>query len=225
MAISQRSTLWVVTTHVLTTGAAVPFVAGVVAECIISYGNIRNLSLDLGIREACAVLGYVGGTYYSLSYLKANASHRNWTACTLPAVICFAILTAICGAINVMRLPERNLFTVGVMLTTDVVIVPIFWWVTARGFAKLSQEAAARVDPASSRDVETPESKRSAISSRLLSGLIGLVLGAVVGIGIVAYMEHDFWNPPHGWQNRIITATVLGVITALLAMISGKIRL
>src|SRR5437588_9531654 len=93
MSRKVRSTFWVVSTHVLTTGLAIPALAALASTGIILIGRVRNPWAALGIMTACALVGYIGGTYYSLSYLQGSAAHKHWPDCTGPSTIGFAILT------------------------------------------------------------------------------------------------------------------------------------
>ena len=65
----QRSRFWIVSTHVLTTAVAIPFVMGLVAIAAVARGNLQGNQAFLATLAFQAV-GYVGGTYYSLSYLR-----------------------------------------------------------------------------------------------------------------------------------------------------------
>jgi len=69
MSTKVRSTFWVVSTHVLTTGLAIPALAALASTGIILVGRVRNSWVALGVLTSCALVGYIGGTYYSLRLL------------------------------------------------------------------------------------------------------------------------------------------------------------
>ncbi len=57
----RRSAAWIVSTHVLTTGLAIPAVAGLAYIALISLENIRDPHLALYLRATFVVMGSVGG--------------------------------------------------------------------------------------------------------------------------------------------------------------------
>ena len=104
MSKRRRSTFWVVTTHVLTAGLAIPALAALVAAGVIQFGNLGEASGVFAVGAVCGIMGYVGGTYYSLSYLKQVAAHNCWTDCTTPCVILSAVfgILSFLGAIGIL---------------------------------------------------------------------------------------------------------------------------
>src|SRR5260370_27623364 len=184
MAKKRRSTFWVVSTHVLTTGLAIPSIAGLAVAAMIRYGDVRDSWADLSVRAACAVVGYVAGTYYSLSYLKGAAEHEHWSDCTKPSVICFASLAVIGLAWNVTQLQERNAISIGVLTICYSVVIVAFGWITASGFAQLSHGITQIGDLQKSHGTGEPIVTRAARFPRLLNGCVGLAAGAVIGLGM-----------------------------------------
>ena len=92
MSKRRRSVFWIVSTHVLTTGLAMPVIAALAATAIILFANIRDPLIALYLQATCAVSGYVCGAMYSLSYLRRAAECESWTKCTKQAIVTFAIL-------------------------------------------------------------------------------------------------------------------------------------
>ncbi len=67
MSKKRRSVAWIVSTHVLTTGLAMPVVAGLASVAVVLAANIRDPLVALYVQATFAVLGYAGGTLYSLA--------------------------------------------------------------------------------------------------------------------------------------------------------------
>lgn len=134
MAKKARSRFWVVSTHVLTTGFAMPFVANVAAYAAIAGLGIRGpAALALGL--AILAVGYIGGTFYSLSYLRKEAAVDNWTACTAPAVIAFVVLASLGLALNIAQLAEKSAVVIAGLAVFYVFVVVAFAAITRSGFA------------------------------------------------------------------------------------------
>jgi hypothetical protein len=216
----QRSTFWVVSTHVLTTGLAMPAVAGIVAWAILEFGNIRDPLTDLAVRAACALAGYLGGVYYSLSFLRSAATHERWTDCTRPSIIAFSILELAGFAVNVMLLRERDTLSIGILGACYAGVMVGFAWITSTGFARLAQtDTKSRAEP----PVSTPEKEPG--SSRVLWGCICFAACFAVGMGMAIQLDGKGLQPPDGWRMRLLIGSVVGGIGALLGMISGPTRL
>ena len=86
----KRSVFWVVLTHVLTTGFAMPTVTGMAGAPIAAIypSALSGFLLALGFQA----LGYIGGVYYSLSYLRKAALIEHPLACLKPSIITFTVL-------------------------------------------------------------------------------------------------------------------------------------
>ena len=91
MAKRVRSQFWVVSTHALTTGMAVPFLAAMIALSLIVPLGIEGLPRFL-VSRACDSAGYIGGAYVSLSFLRRSTVINHPVQCTKPAVVVFVIL-------------------------------------------------------------------------------------------------------------------------------------
>ncbi len=137
----RRSRFWIVSTHVLTTGFAMPVVALLVAYAAITFLGLRGVAAFLLIL-AIGAIGYIGGTYYSLSYLRKSADTHSWSACVTPSVVVFAIL-------NLIRLglDLRTLAQTGVMI---VAVLVAFYTVVTVAFARITRTAFTMNDSASS---------------------------------------------------------------------------
>lgn len=134
MAKRVRSRFWVVSTHVLATGMAVPLLAAIVALITIIVLGIQGLPAFL-ISLASQVAGYIGGAYASLFLLRKSTVLAHPSRCTKPAVILFVIF---------------ELFTLAARLLTDksssaisTVWVVTFYAVMALVVARITQKKFA----------------------------------------------------------------------------------
>jgi hypothetical protein len=143
----KRSLFWVVSTHVLTTGFAMPAIAGMVAAPIASTypSAIGGLLLALGFQT----LGYVGGVYYSLSYLRKVTLIECPLACVKPSIVTFIVLAVLGFVINAEllfhgeRAKELNV-AVGIvaLVVFYIVITFAFARITQRGFQEIERQMA-----------------------------------------------------------------------------------
>jgi CBS domain containing-hemolysin-like protein len=140
MAKKPRSKLWIVSTHVLTTGFAFLLLASLIAFSIVLYARPENPFSALGIGLALMAIGYIGGTFYSLSYLKSAAEFSDWTSCTKPSIITFCILALIGFTLNIIRGPDRSALAIAMLVVFYVVVIFAFVKITANGFERLQGE-------------------------------------------------------------------------------------
>jgi hypothetical protein len=215
--------LVVVSTHVLTSGLAIPALAALASTGIILVGHVRNSWAALGVLTSSALVGYIGGTYYSLSYLQGADEHTHWPDCTRPSIIAFAILTLAGFAGNVMLLPERNGLSIGILAFCYLAIIVAFAWITASGFRRMAHRRQLADSQQLQVNVERGDAGRFRFQ-RLLGGGVGLAIGFAVGLGIAIYFDRGGWQPQRGWQMRFVTALVVGGIGALLGLVSGPPR-
>ena len=102
----QRSRFWIVSTHLITTAIAMPFVAGVIAMGAVSQGKLQGNQAFL-VTLAFQAVGDIAGTYYSLSYLRKATAIRDPQGCTKASIVVFGIL-ALRGTGIERRHVERN---------------------------------------------------------------------------------------------------------------------
>lgn len=134
----QRSVFWVVSTHVLTTGFAMPAVAGIIGFGIVLASQPAPIAAFL-LLLLLQALAYVGGAYYSLSYIRKVALVDNPLACVKPSVITFVVLAVLGFALNVARLfaePER---AVNAIVGTLGLIA--FYIAITLAFARITQQS------------------------------------------------------------------------------------
>lgn len=142
MAIKVRSPFWVVSTHVLTTGVAMPFVAGAMAFAAIGALGMLGVPAWL-LTLAFDAGGYIGGTSYSLNYVRKEATLENWSACTIPSIITFAIMALLRLAFDIWRLPDKTPIFIVALVAFYIAIVVAFSVITRNGFASFDAAAKA----------------------------------------------------------------------------------
>jgi len=89
--LKERAKWWIVSTHVLTAVFAMPVIATIFATTLIGLLGSEGI-LAILIMVLFNFAGYIGGTYYSLSYLKKNAKTSDWKGCTIPSLIVAVLL-------------------------------------------------------------------------------------------------------------------------------------
>jgi len=143
----QRSTFWIVSTHVATAGFAMPFfgyVFGVVLSVFLGLQATQSFVTILAINA----LGYIVGLFQSLSYIRKIALHPDFTRCIKPAIVTFIILTVVGAAANVaFVIRDRSFYDalfIPFLIVTPiyyVIMTSIFVQVTRHGFRALAQES------------------------------------------------------------------------------------
>src|SRR5262249_1021101 len=132
----------------LTTGLAMPAVAALLYVGVISFGQIRDPLLALYLQATFAVLGYVGGTLYSLSYLRKTADCDAWTRCTAPAIVTLASTQVLSCSGNVYLVRDDGPLAIGVVALSYLVATVAVMMLTAQGFARMPRiETVAEAAP------------------------------------------------------------------------------
>jgi hypothetical protein len=137
-----RSRFWVVSTHVLTTGFAMPAVAGMIGSGLAPVAAVAPVRVFL-LRMALQALGYIGGVYYSLSYIRKVALIENAPACIKPSIITFIVLAVLGFGLNVALL-----FTGQTKQIAPALAIPgllLFYVVICAAFAKVTQQGFANM--------------------------------------------------------------------------------
>ncbi len=137
----QRSLFWVVSTHVITTGFAMPTLAGMIGYALTEQVRSSPLVAFL-ILLGLQALGYIGGVFYSLSYIRKTSCIDNPTACIKPSIITFVVLAVVGFGINATSLfyQQHNVNPVVgavVLLGFYAIICLVFARVTQRGFSRM----------------------------------------------------------------------------------------
>ena len=222
MSKQRRSVVWIVGTHVLTTGLAIPTVIGILGAAIMAYANLRDPLHVLYVRTTFAVLGYAGGTLYSLAYLSKTTECESWTRCTAPSIIAFTILGAAGFALEFRLLQERTPFSIAILSAGYLVGGVAFALLTSAGFKRMASVPRTLDDERET--VRAPSQKNGlaeAFRKRLLAACVGFALGFAVGIGISIYMASGGSRSLNDWQTRISIGLVVGGICAILGFVSG----
>ena len=139
MKSKKRAKWWIVSTHVLTTGFVMPLLAGIVGGVLCAVLGLEGIGALLFIL-AVQTIGYIGGTYYSLSYLKKSAVTHDWPGCTVPAIVFFAVLAVLGLVVNAIQISESPLAILGLILFHGCILAA-FAKITAKGFRALQDEA------------------------------------------------------------------------------------
>ena len=141
MTAKKRAKWWIVSTHVLTAGFAMPVLAcvfGVVLVTILKLPELPARIILLGLMIA----GVIGGTYYSVRYVRKSAVTEDWEGCTRPSVVAFLLLHAPLLGFNLIRddasLPE-------VLLSVAVFSVLLVAFAKITGVEFRRQQAAIRL--------------------------------------------------------------------------------
>lgn len=141
MAKKRRSRFWIVSTHVVTAGFAIPLLVGFIAAVLVAQAQLTGMEALIPVM-ALLLLAYVGGTYYSLSYLAKTAVSDAWNACTKPAIITVAILNVLGCVVDCLR-STAGIALVFLFILYHAALVFLFAVITSRGFARLAAESAA----------------------------------------------------------------------------------
>ena len=140
----QRSPFWVVSTHVLTTGFAMPLLAGLLAYVLILLLELPQIGAFL-LMLLLQAIGYAGGVYYSLSYIRKVALVANPPGCTKPSIITFSVLAGLAFLFNAGSLLREP---AGLNALAGICCLAVFYTVVCIAFAKITRRGFERM-PAS----------------------------------------------------------------------------
>ena len=145
----QRSVFWVVSTHVLTTGFVMPLLARILATVMIIWLRLPPL-MSFAILLASLVLGYIGGAFYSLSYIRKVAIIEDPNACVKPSIIAFTVL-ALLGLVVSLSVQLKfavdsitSTVTAVILVAVYAVICIAFARITRRGFDSGSEKSSGQ---------------------------------------------------------------------------------
>jgi hypothetical protein len=135
----QRSRFWIVSTHVITASVVIPGLAGVTAMAAVDPAGLRGnqaLVVVLGFQS----LGYVAGTYYSLSYLRKSTTMRDPQGCAKASIITFGIL-AVVGFVSHIALSKAiNPSQLAALVIFYALIFFMFAKITRKGFNEMARD-------------------------------------------------------------------------------------
>lgn len=138
----QRSTFWIVSTHIVTTSIVMPLLTSVLAGAVVAIWQLSGEPAFLTGLAFLAV-GYINGTYYSLSYLNKTTAMQNPQRCAMASIITFvllALLSLIAIAVTVGTTHPRCTVLMAVFY---VAICWAFARITQKGFAKMAEQGTA----------------------------------------------------------------------------------
>jgi hypothetical protein len=137
----QRSRFWIVSTHLATTAFAAPLAAGLIANLAVSQGNLHG-NQALLVTLCFQALGYIAGTYYSLSYLRKATAMRDPQGCTKASIVTFVIL-ALVGLVSNVAVSKH---IIPLQVAAWIVFYALICWafarITRRGFAAMAADSA-----------------------------------------------------------------------------------
>ena len=226
MPLKSRSTFWVVSTHVLTSGFAIPVATGLVVGGIARAANVGppfSVVAQLIISTTTTLIGTGGGVFYSLAYLKWRAQFDNWSQCAKPSVIAYVLLAVLGFGLGVWQPEGRTPEALGIGLLNTVIGITLFAWLTISGFQRMSRAPLTAEELLELASPETVSSPRK-IHPRLLSSGIGFVIGFVVGVGIAVFGLGGGGGPSLDWEMILVVGPFVGAIGALLGAASGPVR-
>lgn len=139
MAVKRRARWWVVSTYVLTTVLVMPLLASIVSTTIIQVSGLTGLAA-LGLSLVFQTVGYIGGAYYSLAYLRESTITDDWRGCITPSIVAFLILLAILLVAKSIWAGSSNV-EIGILAVFYCAIAAAFAKITSDGFLRLQAKA------------------------------------------------------------------------------------
>jgi hypothetical protein len=121
-----------------------PAVAGMTAVAVRHETRPPPVAAFL-ILLAFQASGYIGGVFYSLSYLRKVALMRNPVACVKPSIITFTVLAVIGFAVNVAGLVAQQ--RQGINLIVGIGGLVAFYAVICFAFARITRQGFSRMEP------------------------------------------------------------------------------
>ncbi len=224
MPATRRSTFWVVSTHVLTTGLAIPVLIGLVVAGIAGVAGLKAPFSDLTklvIGLVTTLIGVGGGVLYSMAYLKRTAQHDRWSQCIKPSVIAYLLLAALGCAVACWTEGERTSAAIGIQILNTAIGMAIFAWLTVSGFQELSSASLAAAEAEELTSPATVSAPRR-IHPRLRNSGIGFAIGLVVGVGIAVFGLDG--GPKLDWEMILVVGPFIGGIGALLGLAAGPVE-
>ncbi len=138
--LKPRKKWQVVTIHYFTAGFAIPGVCAILCGLLFflmaaSEKPVDALTLVI-MGFVSQILGWIGGTYYSLSYLRKNVTTSDWRGCIAPSIVVAAILDLAWVMTSAALDPGKVLFAT----LTSVITLSLFGLITAKGFRELDEQ-------------------------------------------------------------------------------------
>ena len=222
--VKVRSVFWVVSTHVLTTGFAPPALASLAGLAVLNVLPLSPLQGRL-ILLALQAIGYVGGAFYSLSYIRKTALVRHPLACVRPSVVAFVVLALFGYAVNLWGFMQQQdvswieVVVDGIGLAAFYAAVTFaFAWVTRQGFAHMEQAGHWVSAVSVAGPPETTRGARSPTAGQWVSA--SPVAGPLPDAGLAARLRAS--PPPTlaqrwgGWRGTLWAVCLLATDAAIL---------
>jgi hypothetical protein len=142
----RRSRFWVVTTHALTAGFAMPVLAIILGDLLAATLQLPFLQALL-TTSALQALGYIVGTFHSLAYLRKTTIVEKPTKCIVPSVVAFAVFGSFPSTIAVPILCLKpSLFALvyaDIQLGLFLIFVIVFSHATKHAFRAMEAQQEA----------------------------------------------------------------------------------
>jgi hypothetical protein len=221
-----RSTFWIVTTHVLTSGLAIPTVVGLGILGIVHLAKIDppfSFLTELTVSLVSMLLGTGGGVLYSLRFIRRNATCEHWSRCTTPSVMAYGVLAVLGLGWGIWQVNPRTSEVMGIRVLSTLVGMGVFAWLTASGFGKMSREAVTTVG---SGEVAPPVTVSQArkIHPRLVGSGVGFLIGFSVGVAIAVFGLGNGGVAQIEWDLALLAGGFVGILGALLGLASGPLK-
>ena len=139
----HRSVFWVVSTHVLTTGFAMPMITYVIGVSVLTATKQSPVTAFL-ILLALRMLGYIGGAFYSLSYISKIALVEKPSRCIKPSIITFVVLASISYGVNVAGIVAQQPQKINPI--AGIIGLLVFYAVICFAFARITQQGFLQME-------------------------------------------------------------------------------
>ncbi|MDX1808399.1 MAG: hypothetical protein R3331_02550 [Sulfurospirillaceae bacterium] len=136
----EKSTLGIVTFHIMTTAVIFPFFGLMIGYFVWKYlGNTFNSGALTLLRDVINVGFFLLGMKYSLSYIDKNMIAQNPKSCSKRSILIFTILVIYVWSVHLLNSPN----TIAIIYNTIFygIIFLIFFVMTRQYFSKLSNES------------------------------------------------------------------------------------
>ncbi len=133
-----------VSTHVVTTGFAFPLAARIIGFAVLHETYVPRAQA-FWFLLAVQALGYIGGAYYSLAYIRKVALIERPVACIKPSIIAFCVLSTIGLVLSVASIVGQQPPVITPIVGITGVLA--FYLVICLAFARITQQGFSKMEP------------------------------------------------------------------------------
>jgi hypothetical protein len=119
-----------------------PAVASVIGVAVVIGTGVSPAAAFPGLL-AIQALGYIGGVFYSLSYIRKVALVQRPVDCIRPSIITFIVLAVFGFALNAWIVVQQQ----AINHTVRIVSLTVFYVVICFAFAKITASGFSRMEP------------------------------------------------------------------------------